>query len=262
MGAVMICSRQQAETPYYIESMGLRIYSMEELAYFLYENIYLVDKKMLGDPLCEWLQSEMGNADLAERLRKGRDAGSSLQNLVMTILHSMDYYSEEELSWLSSKMKILNTYQEQERLKLRADEFFRGGNYQAAVSEYERILDIRQSDRLGVEFYAHVYHNLGVCYCRLFLFAKAARAFRTSYQYQKDPEVLKAYVFAMRIGLSEEDFEEAMELQNIRGRQLEEILEEYEQAVEASKEKQRLPEDLKKALYELEREYERNTRYA
>ena len=34
MGAVMICKNEPAETPYYIESMGVRIYSMEELAYF------------------------------------------------------------------------------------------------------------------------------------------------------------------------------------------------------------------------------------
>ena len=67
MGAVMICKREPAETPYYIESMGIRIYSMEELAYFLYENIYLVDKRMLGERLWEWLRTEMHNPELAER---------------------------------------------------------------------------------------------------------------------------------------------------------------------------------------------------
>lgn len=262
MGAVLICRQQQAETPYYIENMGIRLYSMEELAYFLYQNIYLVDKRMLGEHLWEWIHTEIGNAELAERLRKGSEAGSSLQNMVLTILRSVNYYTPEELNQLSAKMKILNTYQEQERLKLRADEFFINGNYQAAIYEYEKILDIRQSDRLGVEFYAHVWNNLGVCYCRLFLFGKASRAFRTSWQYQKDPEVLKEYVFAMRMGLSEEDFEEAMELQNIRGEQLEELREEYERLAGEAQEHWKLPENLQKQLYGLEREYEKNTRYA
>lgn len=262
MGTVMICSRAQAETPYYIESMGLRIYSMEELAYFLYENVYLVDKRMLGEHLCDWIRTEIGNVDLAERLKKGTEAGSSLQNMILTILRSVDYYSAEELNQLSAKMKILNTYQEQERLKLRADEFFHNGNYQAAIYEYEKILDIRQSDRLGVEFYAHVWNNLGVCYCRLFLFGKASRAFRTSWQYQKDPDVLKEYVFAMRMGLSEEDFEEAMDLQNIRGEQLEEMTEEYDRILAEAKEQLKASEDPQKKLYELEREYFKNTRYA
>ena len=261
MGAVIICRGEPAETPYYIESMGIRIYSMEELAYFLYENVYLVDKKMLGSRLWEWLRTEMHNPELADRLQKGAEAGGSLQNMVLTILRSVDFYTQDELTQLTAKMKILNTYQEQERLKLRADEYYMGGNYQAAIYEYQKILDIRQNDRLGVKFYAHVWNNLGVCCCRLFLFGKAARAFRTSWQYQKDPEVLKEYVYAMRLGLSDEDFEEAMELQNIRGEQLEEMTEEYERLQKEAGEHLEAA-DLPKRLYELEREYERNTRYA
>lgn len=262
MGTVMICKREPAESPYYIESMGIRIYSMEELAYFLYENIYLVDKKMLGPRLWDWIRTEIHNPELADKLQKGTEAGGSLQNMLLTILRSVDFYTQEELTELTARMKVLNTYQEQERLKLRADEYFAGGNYQAAIYEYQKILDIRQSERLGVEFYAHVWNNLGVCCCRLFLFGKAAQAFRTSWQYQKDPAVLKEYVCAMRLGLSDEDFEEAMELQNIRGGQLEELLEEYERLSLEADERLELPGDLVKRLYELEREYEKNTRYA
>ena len=100
MGAVIICRKELAETPYYIESMGIRIYSMEELAYFLYENIYLVDKKMLGTRLWEWLRTEMQNPELADRLQKGAEAGGSLQNMVLTILRSVEFYSQEELARL------------------------------------------------------------------------------------------------------------------------------------------------------------------
>ena len=107
MGAVMICKNEPAETPYYIESMGVRIYSMEELAYFLYENIYLVDKKMLGQRLWDWLRTEMHNPELADRLQKGMEAGGSLQNMVLTILRSVDFYSQEELTQLTAKMKVL-----------------------------------------------------------------------------------------------------------------------------------------------------------
>ena len=77
MGAVMICKNEPAETPYYIESMGVRIYSMEELAYFLYENIYLVDKKMLGQRLWDWLRTEMHNPELAEGFKNDNPLASS-----------------------------------------------------------------------------------------------------------------------------------------------------------------------------------------
>ncbi len=258
----MICREPSAKTPYYIESMGIRLYSMEELAFFLYENIYLVDRRMLGERLWDWLRTEMHNPELAEKLKKGTESGSSIQNMVLTILRNVNYYTQEELMELSSRMKVLNTYQEQERLKLRADEYFINGNYLAAIYEYEKIIDIRQSERLGVEFYAHVWNNLGVCFVRLFQFGQAARAFRTSWQYQKDPEVLKEYVFAMRLGLSDEDFEQAMDLQNIRGEQLAGYLEEYELLLQSADEHITVPDSLSVEVYELEREYEKNTRYA
>ena len=39
MGAVLICRDELVKSPYYIESMGIRLYSMEELAFIPYENI-------------------------------------------------------------------------------------------------------------------------------------------------------------------------------------------------------------------------------
>ena len=52
------------------------------------------------------------------------------------------------------------------------------------------------------------------------------------------------------------------ELQKIRGSQLEELLEEYGRLEQEAGEHVARPADLAKRLYELEREYERNTRYA
>lgn len=262
MCAVILCKRKRAAIPYEIESMGIHLYSLEELAYFLYENVYMVDRRILGRRLFRWISEEIGDEGLAVRLEKGSESGIGLPNLILAILREVDYYTQEELNTLSERMKLLATYQEQERLKLRADEYFINGNYQAAIYEYQKILDIRQSDRLGVEFYAHVWNNLGVCYCRLFLFYKASKAFRTSYQYQRDSQVLRSYVYSLRFCLSEEDFEEAMELQNIRGEQLEALTEEYDRVLEESAEHLRVPQDLPGRLYELEQEYDRNTRYA
>ena len=109
MGAVIICKRELAATPYYIENMGIRIYSLEELAYFLYENVYLADKKMLGVRLWEWLRTEMHCPELADRLQKGAEAGASLQDMILTTLRSVDFYSQEELAQPTAKMKVLNT---------------------------------------------------------------------------------------------------------------------------------------------------------
>lgn len=66
----------------------------------------------------------------------------------------------------------------------------------------------------------------------------------------------------MRLGLSDEDFEQAMELQNVHGEQLSEYMEDYERLLSEAGEHLEQPEHLEEKIYELEREYEKNTRYA
>lgn len=185
MGAVKICVHGMAKTPFYVESTGVRLYSIEELSYFLYENIYLIDEQLVDEKLYLWLEKELGLEKLAEKLRNGKASGNHVYNQVMSILQASEYYSEEALSKLSEKIREISGLQTQERMKAKADELSGNGNYWSAVLEYEKLLSIRQSNRLSVEFYAKVWNNLAGCYARLFLFEKAAACFENAFQFQK-----------------------------------------------------------------------------
>ena len=44
MGLVSICKYKRTKTPFFVEQAGLNLYSLEELAWFLYHNICLFDK--------------------------------------------------------------------------------------------------------------------------------------------------------------------------------------------------------------------------
>ena len=199
MGLVKICVHKIAKTPYYAEAAGIHLYSMEELAYYLYENIYLVDERMIEEKLYSWIEKELKLPALAEKLRGGTSTGNHVYNQVMAILQAAEYYSEEELSGLSEKIKTLSGLQTQERMKYKADEMLQNENYWAAINEYERILSIRQSSKLAVEFYAGVWNNLAVCYARLFLFEKAAACFENAYQFDKIPEYKEKAYYARKL---------------------------------------------------------------
>ncbi len=199
MGTVKICPQNIAKAPYYVEATGIHLYSMEELAYFLYENIYLVDDRIIDEKLYTWLEKELKLLSLADRLRNGRGTGSHVYNQVMTILQASEYYSEKELTGLSEKIKAISGLQTQERMKHKADELLRGENYWEAISEYERLLSIRQSSRLTVQFYATVWNNLACCYANLFLFEKAAACFENAYQFQKIAEYKEKAYYARKL---------------------------------------------------------------
>lgn len=212
MGTVKLCVHELAKTPYYVEATGISIYSIEELAYYLYENIYLIDDGLVEEKLYNWIERELEMEALADRLRNGKTAGNHLYNQVMTILKASEYYSEEELNELSEKIRTISILQTQERMKYKADELLQNENYWAAIVEYERILSIRQNSKLKVDFYAKVWNNLGGCYARLFLFEKAASCYENAYQFQKISEYKEKAHYARKIaGYGQEELEELLE---------------------------------------------------
>ena len=212
MGTVKLCVHKPVKTPFYIETTGVHLHSIEELAYYLYKNIYLIDERIVDERLIGWIELELGLNGLAEKLRGGRATGSHVYNQVMTILQASEYYSEEELSELSEKIKSISGMQTQERMKYKADELVQKGNFWGAIAEYERILGIRQNSKLTVQFYAAVWNNLAVCYANLFLFEKAAACFERAFQFQKIAEYReKAYYARKLAGYGQDDIEELQE---------------------------------------------------
>ncbi len=236
MGTVKICAQSRAKTPYLIETMGIQLYSIEELAYYLYENIYLVDERIVEDKLYHWIEDELNMGTLAEKLKNGSSTGTHVYNQVMTILKASEYYSEDELNELSEKIKEISGLQTQERMKYKADEFVQNQNFWAAVTEYERILSIRQSTRLTVEFYANVLNNLAGCYARLFLFEKAASCYEHAYQFQKIPEYKEKAYYARKLAYYGKKEQEELLDQKLS----EEFLQQAEVVLKELEEKSRL----------------------
>lgn len=188
MGLVTICKYRRTKNPYVVEGLGIHIYSMEELSWFLYHNICLVDRKLFDERLCLWLENEIGCPELSERIRSGMRSGTSFQNLVVSVAGAADLFSGRELNEMGERLKSLSSLQEQERLKMRADELLDARNEFAAMEEYRHILRMHQNNRLGMAFYGAVWHNLGVACARQFLFAEAAECFRSANEYCPDEE--------------------------------------------------------------------------
>lgn len=199
MGAVKLCVHKIAKNPYFVEATGIHLFSIEELAYYLFENIYLVDERIVGEKLYSWIEWDLEMPGLAGKLRAGKNTGTHVHNQVMVILQASDYYSEEELLELCEKIKSISGLQTQERMKYKADELMQNENYWAAITEYEKVLRIRQNSRLSVEFYARVWNNLGGCYARLFLFEKAVECFKNAYQFQKITEYKERVEYAKKL---------------------------------------------------------------
>ena len=61
-------SRPLAKFPYHLENVGINIYWLEELCYYIEKNMYLLDESVSHKELCVWIGQELEFPELGERL--------------------------------------------------------------------------------------------------------------------------------------------------------------------------------------------------
>ena len=70
MGSLILCYKKKAKQPYEITRIHRKIHRIEELCYYLCNNLYLIDYTIMNEQLCDWLEEELSLAELAQNLRQ------------------------------------------------------------------------------------------------------------------------------------------------------------------------------------------------
>lgn len=195
MGGLLLCRSEEAEKPYYIKSIGINVYSLEELCYCIYNNIYLLSSDFLDDELIGFLRNETHDTWLSDELTFLKEKNAGLREIVITILLYADYYTRKEVDEMRSLIDNISTLGMEERYKRRADNFLSGNMYESAINNYARILNSEKHD-MKDDFYGDVFHNTGVAYGRLFLFEQAMECFKAAYRLNGREESLREYYMA------------------------------------------------------------------
>lgn len=206
-----LCLVKQAEKPYFIENIRTGIYSLEELCFYLCNNICLIDESILNEGLCDWIRDELGLTRLYRQLYEQLEKQSGAAFFVLPIFREAGYLSHAEMREFQERLAKLEVQSDDMKQKLRGDYLFREKMYARAIGEYRGILSRRNPGKLGTQFYAAVLNNLGASYAGLFQFETAAECFRESYELMKTKETLRKYVSALPLFLDEEECRERLD---------------------------------------------------
>ncbi len=198
MGSLILCHKKHAKQPYEIFRAHVRIYTIEELCYYLSNNLYLIDHTLMNRQFCDWVDEELEMGDLAEVLRKDLSLPCSEEQFVLAILKGSHIYSDGELTKMEATLDALQNQKEVEKLKYKADSLMKRGEYEFAIREYQSILDSEWDDSLDKEFYGRVYACLGSAYGRMFLYEDAARAYQEAGRICEDEDLIKNYLYCCR----------------------------------------------------------------
>lgn len=211
MSGYYLCEVQKAQHPYYIARVNINIYTIEELCFYLRQNIYLVDETIVNEDLCAWIEAELQLKRLAMRLREQLKKSEGVTGFILLIFREINYLTPAELKQTMAEIAGIEVQPDDQRRKLKADHLVKQGVYGNAINEYYKILKSRNTGNLGTKFFASVLDNMAVAYARQFLFEEAADCLWQSYGIVRSGETWRRYLAVLPLYLNREEYRSRLE---------------------------------------------------
>lgn len=207
MGKFILCTGVQAKEPYYFQLTNTRLYSLEELGYYLYHNIYTISLEDFDEDFFKWVQYDLKREDLAEKWRGILEKSDDMKDIVVSILCSTDYFSKLEVESMVKTIDCINGLSPIGKKKIKADNYLRYGDYANAVVEYQAIIVDDASEEFSAYELGNMLHNLAVAHIHEGAFEQAEKELKEAYALNKKEESLKEYLFLLKLEKKEEQLE-------------------------------------------------------
>ena len=185
---LILCEKYDVKHPLYVNILGIRIYSLEELCYIIYEYPLLVIDDFVGDKLFSFLLDDLNLGMSAVHMKKKKADGYHDEDILIDILSYSDYYTPAEVDKYKLKLASYRQLERHEYLKQKADFMFSIQKYSNAVRFYESALaECPKNDT----FKASIESNIGCCFANMFNYDKAFDSFVESYKTEKNANAVK-----------------------------------------------------------------------
>ena len=202
----IVCEGKVAEHPYVMPYTGRKVYSLEELCCYLYENIYSINREFFQASLADWLREETDHEALAKKITEEIAQSAGLKDLVVTILCGCDYYKEEEIRKLIAVMDGIANLPLHKRKKIKADNFLRAGMYGKSLLEYRKLLQGGLAMNFTAGEYGDILHNQGIAHFYTSSFARAEKDFKEAYARNGSRDTLRHYLYCLLLQKKDEAF--------------------------------------------------------
>lgn len=231
MEPVILCVGKYSECPYIFEDFGIKVHSIEEVCYFIYENSYLIDETILKQGLIEWIDYNCNLQVLATALNQNMGKKNGLFLFAKMLFEFTGFYNEKEIEIVENVLLAQYETSIYEKHMRQAEFALQRGKCKLAIQIYERILV--NVEELSIEASARLCHNYGVCKVKMFQFEQAATAFLKAYSLQPKEESYVQYLVAKRLSLTENEYiqlvhenpdtyEYSLQVEDILGKELQE----------------------------------------
>lgn len=234
MGKLILCSSVIAKHPYCFPMTKTKVYSIEEVCYYIRNNIYMMQEEVFDRGFADWIRRELGMEETADKLDRMREDHNNLKDIVVTLCCSCDYYTESEINELIAIMDQTQNVPMRGRQKIKADTYLKSGSLERARQEYERIL--KSPDMLNAQSgeYADLYYRLGTAAAGMGEYRQAAGAFQKSYEYVNDQKALESCLYCFKLSGQTEEYQKHIQELGVTREQQTFMEAQYEEALRQS----------------------------
>lgn len=208
MGRLILCHEIYAKEPYLFKETKTKVYTIEELCYYIYNNIYIITEEVFDLELFMWLEQQLKMKELKEKLLQIQQTEHTLKDIVVVLLCNCDYYNEQEIRVLLEIIDKLEHLTMQERRKIKADNYLLSKQYGNALREYEIMLEEENARELTTEQYGDILHNIAVIHTQLNSYSEASIIFKEAYCRNQREETLIHYLMSLKMERKEDLLEE------------------------------------------------------
>jgi|GEM_PF-5030723 len=166
----LILALKRSDRAYYISESDIKIYSLEELQYYIYNNLYLVTESFFTPGLADYIINVLDLPVLGKKLEVMIKKGVSYKDMVSLVLSYGSYYTVGEVRDAEADMRETGDLSLAEKLKSKGDNLVRNNRYIQARKVYEALLSQLDKGSKNEDFVAAVWNNLGFTYMGLFLY--------------------------------------------------------------------------------------------
>ncbi len=208
-----LCTVRMAKHPFFIESIGVNLYSIEELCFFLQKNMPLIDESIVSLNLVRWVAEELGLGETALKMEQALRKQDVLSEFILPLYQDTHYLDAHEIRHLERRLESISSGPLWERMKKKADALAQNGKFSLALRIYYEALgeceDLMMRDSVR-EFHAAVWYQIGVVHMQLFEYEDGCQAFLKSVELVPDEKRKTAYLMALKLTLPSEKYEKQL----------------------------------------------------
>ncbi|MBQ9766962.1 MAG: hypothetical protein IJW37_02525 [Lachnospiraceae bacterium] len=210
MARVLVCAGRRSKVPLRLQNTNKKLYSAEEVCYYLYHNASTAEDYLTDAALAEYYEKELGLSETAERLRVLAASEATTKEYALLLFSVTPMYTNEEITEFLKELERLEERKYWQKQKAKADVYLEHRNYRDAANVYERLLQDRKESGMPEVAAGNVYHNLAVCELHISGAGRAAEHFANAYEKNRDSESLRSYLFALRLAQKDKEYRAAL----------------------------------------------------